>query len=339
MEWGRSYTATWRVFRVNRKTWADAEQVSGIDSISVTRTADGALLESGEFDVTGDLVPDYYRIVMTAEQGGEVTRVDVATLLFDITGGEYDYGTTEQSAEGHSVLYPASTTAIVTGEYAPAGVDGARYAGDLLEQTINAPVEVEGSFTLNDHVVHEPGSYVLDAVWSVLDAGNFVIQLDGRGVVHIRPRPTEPSLILDNSNTSLLTNGVNYTTNISEIPNRYIVIDDNNRAIAENNDPNSEVSTVSRGFFVDEIDESPTPINGETYSEYAERQLELLSVMEDERTYTREFVPGVYLYSIIKASIDGLEGDLRVKSQTLKCGNGITIAEKAVREEHLWQRT
>lgn len=339
MEWGRSYTATWRVFRVNRKTWADAEQVSDIDSISVTRTADGALLESGEFDVTGDLVPDYYRIVMTAEQGGEVTRVDVATLLFDITGGEYDYGTTEQSAEGHSVLYPASTTAIVTGEYAPAGVDGARYAGDLLEQTINAPVEVEGSFTLNDHVVHEPGSYVLDAVWSVLDAGNFVIQLDGRGVVHIRPRPTEPSLILDNSNTSLLTNGVNYTTNISEIPNRYIVIDDNNRAIAENNDPNSEVSTVSRGFFVDEIDESPTPINGETYSEYAERQLELLSVMEDERTYTREFVPGVYLYSIIKASIDGLEGDLRVKSQTLKCGNGITIAEKAVREEHLWQRT
>lgn len=339
MEWGRSYTATWRVFRVNRKTWADAEQVSGIDSISVTRTADGALLESGEFDVTGDLVPDYYRIVMTAEQGGEVTRVDVATLLFDITGGEYDYGTTEQSAEGHSVLYPASTTAIVTGEYAPAGVDGARYAGDLLEQTINAPVEVEGSFTLNDHVVHEPGSYVLDAVWSVLDAGNFVIQLDGRGVVHIRPRPTEPSLILDNSNTSLLTNGVNYTTNISEIPNRYIVIDDNNRAIAENNDPNSEVSTVSRGFFVDEVDESPTPINGETYSEYAERQLELLSVMEDERTYTREFVPDVYLYSIIKASIDGLEGDLRVKSQTLKCGNGITITEKAVREEHLWQRT
>lgn len=339
MNYGQSYSATWRVFRVNRQTWADAERIDNVDSVNITRTADGALLESGSLSVTGQFEPDYYRIVMTAEQGGEVERVDVATLLFDVNGGTFDYGTQTQEADGYSVLYPASTTSVVAGEYAPAGINGARYAADLLASVINAPVEVEGSFTLNDHIVHEIGKPVLDAVWAVLNAGGFVIQIDGRGIVHIRPKPTEPALVLDTRQMQILSNGIDFATDISEIPNRYIVLDDTNRTFAVNNDPDSSVSTVSRGYFVDYVDESPTPVNGETYSAYAQRRLEEMSVMTDERSYSREYADGVYLYSIIRASIDGLEGDLRVQSQTIECGNGITVEEKAIREVSLWQRT
>ena len=336
MNWGQSYSASWRVFRVNRDTWADAEVISNVDSASVTRTADGSLLESGEFTVTGELEPDYYRLVMTAEQGGDIERVDVATMLFDVNGGEFNYNRTSQTAEGYSVLYPASRTVIIAGEYAPAGVDGAEYAADLLRGAINAPVLVEGSFTLNDNVVHEIGSYVIDAVWAVLEAGDFVIQIDGRGIVHIRQKPEEPSLILDTGGMRLLTPGIRYTTDISEIPNRYIAIDDFVRAVAVNDDPASAVSTVSRGYYVDYVDESPVPINGETMGAYVRRKLKELSVMKDEREYTREYSPDVLLYSLIRASIDGLQGDLRVQSQNLTCGAGITVAEKAIREVTLW---
>ena len=339
MDYGKSYSATWRVFRVNRKTWADGEQVTGIDSVNITRTADGSLLESGGLEATGVFEPDYYRIVMTAEQSGEVERVDVATLLFDITGGEHNYGTTAQDAEGYSVLYPASVTSIIAGEYAPAGVDGAQYAADLLRNSINAPVKVEGSFILNDHIVHEPGSWVLDAVWAILGAGGFIIQIDGRGVVHIMPKPTDPAITLDSTNMKLLSNGISYTTDISSIPNRYVVIDDYNRTIAVNDDPESIVSTVSRGYCVDFVDQSPAPINGDTYSIYAQKQLEAMSVMKDERTYSREYAPDVFLYSVVRASIDGIEGDLRVTSQTVKCDKGVTVTEKAVREVPLWRRT
>ena len=306
MDWTKSYSAEWRVYRVNRKTWADAERVANVDSVSVTRTADGSLLESGGISVTGELPSDYYRIVMTAEQGGDVQRVDVATLLFDVTGGEHNYGTQVQEADGFSVLYPASTTVVLAGEYAPSGVDGAKYAADLLEQTINAPVEVEGGFTLNDHVVHEIGSTVLEAVWAVLDAGGYIIQIDGRGVVHIRPKPTEPALVLDNSSMRLLGNGIKYTNDVSEIPNRYIVLVNSSKTIATNNDENSSVSVVNRGYCVDEVDESPTPIDGETLAGYANRKLHELSTLYDEREYTREYADGVYLYSIVKASINGL---------------------------------
>ena len=190
MNWGQSYSASWRVFRVNRDTWADADRIEGVSSASFTRTADGKLLESGQIEADGNLLPDYYRIVMTAEQGGDIERVDVATLLANVPKGSTDYNRTVQNAECHSVLYPAEKTTIITGEYAPAGVDGARYAGKLLEDAINAPVKVEGSFILNEHVVHEIGKSVLSAVWNVLNAGGFVIQIDGRGIVHIREKPT-----------------------------------------------------------------------------------------------------------------------------------------------------
>lgn len=339
MDWSQSYAASWRIFKVNRRTWADGEQVDNIDSVSVTKTADGDLLESASFEVTGDFTEDYYRIVMTAEQSGEVARVDVATLLFTASSGTYNYGVNVQIADGHSVLYPASVTTIMAGEYAPAGVDGAAYAAKLLRDSINAPVEVEGGFILNDHVVHEIGTSVLEAVWSVLEAGpdgGYIIQIDGRGVVHIRPRPTEPSMVIDSTNAKLLNNEITFMTDESDVPNRYLVLSNMGKTMAENNDPNSPVSYTNRGYYVDEVDESPTPVNGETLSAYAFRKLKELSVKQDERTYTREYHPDVNLYSIVRASIDGLEGDLRVKSQTLNCNFGITVNEKSVREVSLW---
>ena len=338
LDWSKSYSSEWRVFKVNRKTWADAERVDNVDSFTLSRTDDGALLESGSLDVTGDFESDYYRIVLTAYQGGSVERVDVATLLFDFTGGEYNHNVTTHNLDGFSVLYPASVSSITIGGYAPAGSDGARYAGDLLESAINAPVEVEGSFTLVDNMVHEFGTTVLDAAWNVLDAGGFIIQVDGSGVVHIRKKPdfSNPSLILDTVKSDIMTNGISFSANISEIPNRYIVIDNNIVTIATNDDTQSPVSTVNRGYNVDVIDTSPALVNSEGYIKYANRMLEENSILKEEKSYVREYAPNVYPYSTIKSSVRGLEGDLRVKSQSIRCDYGITVSEVAVKEHKLY---
>ena len=336
MRYDQSYRSLWRVFRVNRDTWADAELIEDVDSIEITKTADGAVMESGTMEISGTLEEDYYRIVMTAEQGMAAERVEVATLLFSQSDGTYDYNSETQQLEGHSVLYPASVTVILEGEYAPAGVDGARYAGDLLQSVINAPVEVEGSFILNEHVVHEIGSSTLDAVWNVLTAGGFVMQIDGRGVVHIMPKPMEPSFVLDSTELRILNPGIDYTTDRSDIPNRYIVLDETSKTVAVNNSELSEISTVSRGYTVDMVDESPTPVNGETMSAYAVRRLHEESFEKIESTYSREYVGGVYVHSIVRASINSLEGDLRVKTQNISCKNGIKVTEEVVKEVDLW---
>ena len=58
--------------------------------------------------------------------------------------------------------------------------------------------------------------------------------------------------------------------------------------------------------------------------------------MSEKYSYTREYAPDVYAYSIVKASINGMMGDLRVTSQSIECGHGITVQEKAEKEVALW---
>ena len=87
----------------------------------------------------------------------------------------------------------------------------------------------------------------------------------------------------------MLSNGIDFSADMSEIPNRYIVIDDRVVVTASNDDPESIVSTVNRGYFVDMVDTSPTPVNGKTLMEYANDRLKELSILRDERTYKREY--------------------------------------------------
>lgn len=346
IDWSAGYSASWRVFRVDRGTWADAGIVSGVTSVSVERSGDDTAptLERGSMSV--DLEPGedfpsgYYRIVMTAEQDGVRERLDVCTLLCEATEGEVNRGNDAMEILGRSVLYPASSTDLEPGSYAPAGIDGVQYVAGLLRRTINAPVVTEGSFTLDEHYVFDNGSKVLAAAWKVLDAGNYVMQVHGDGTVYIVPKPQEPDLVLDWAHARLLHPGIRHKTDFSEVPNRYTVVVDDIEVTVTNDDPGSPTSTVTRGWTHDVRDESPTRVNGETLDAYAMRKLEEASMVHDERSYSREWWPGVYPYSVVRGSIAsvGLDGDLRVVSQTLTCGKGITVEEESRREVYAWTR-
>ena len=78
----------------------------------------------------------------------------------------------------------------------------------------------------------------------------------------------------------------------------------------------------------------------ETLTAYAQRRLEEESMVYDVRTYTREWWPDIFPFSVVRgslASVD-LDGDLRVVSQTLTCGLGITVEEQSRRETYTWRR-
>lgn len=339
MDWSKSYTARWHIYRVNTNTWADSTAIGNVDSVQVTKTADGALLESGSMEVSDDFINGYYRVVMVAEQDSDVERVEVATLLFECHAGRYDYGSSTRTAEGRSVLYPASTKKLLAGSYAPAGIDGARYAQELLQDAISAPVVVSGSFTLNENVVHDFSSSVLDAAWAVLSYGGFIMQIDGHGQVNIRKMPTGTSLSLDNANLRLLEPGIDFEDDMTDIPNRFTAINGDESVTITNNLAGSVVSTRSRGYVSDYVEDNAVPCDGETLDSYARRRLEELSLLSDSRTYKREWVSGVYPYSLVNASLPnyGLDGKMRVISQSLECSHGIEITEKATREVALWE--
>lgn len=336
IDWSKSYTAFWRVFKVNTDTWQDGDVIAKMDSLSITRTADGELIESGSLEASSEIEDGWHRVVMIAEQDGNTERVEICTMLFESNGGTY--GDDRHEALGRSVLYPASTQRLLAGSYILSGADGADYAAKLLRSATPAPVEVEGSFTVNETIVHELDSTVLEAVWSVLNAGSFCIQIDGHGTIHIRPRPTTTALELNSLNARLLMPTIEYRDSRVEVPNRLTAISGSRSATAVNEDPSSPVSTVNRRYFVDVVEQDAIPVNGETIDAYAVRRLKQLSTYSDERTYTREFYPDVYPYDIVEGSIPrvGLDGKMYVVSQSLECGAGVVVTERAVKEVALW---
>lgn len=346
LDWRAGYRSSWRVYRVDGETWADSGMLSGVTEASVERGREtvGDALESGSMSVDvpvgGSFDPGYYRIVLYAEQGDDYERVELATLWCETTSGTVERAVDSLSVTCSSVLHPAETTAFETGSYAPSGVDGARYVADVLSQCINAPVSVDGSFTLDEAYVFEPGEMVLPAVWKLLDAGKFCLRVTGAGEVVVQPMPTEPTLELNWAHARLLHPGVEHSMDLTEVHNRYIVDSDGQHVVATNDDPNSVTSTVSRGFYSDVYDSSPVRVNGETLQAYAERKLEEDSTVDDERTYEREWWPDVDPFDVVRGSLSSvlLDGDMRVKSQSLQVGRGVVVTETSAREVVLWHR-
>ena len=341
IDWRESYTACWQLVGVDKDTWADSVTIQNVEKAKVTRTADGELLEAGSVEVIAeDFSPGYYRLVCTAvSTSGASERVEICTLLLEGASRTYNHNVSLITATGRSVLYPASVRYLIGGEYAPANVNGALYAATLLRECIDAPVEVETAFTLNNNVVFPFGSSVLDAAWMVLNAGNCVMQIDGGGVVHIRQMPTLPSLELSNANARLLVPGIKAEYDLTDVPNQYVAVDEFSTATATNNNPDSPTSIQSRGYVQMYLDESPTPIDGETLERYAERRLMEESTVRDSRTYSREYFPGVIPYDVVRGSISsvGLNSDMRVITQSLTCDGGILVSEKAASEVRLWR--
>lgn len=335
IDWSGGYACEWRVSWVDPATWASSGQVGGVTSVTVDRSSSGDLIETGEIELDGDFGTEerWCRISMIAEQGGREI-VDVATLLFCSSGGRWSHGSRTCSAQGWSVLKPCADESMPRGAYAPRGKDGAAWAANLLSEHTPAPVSAEGSFKLDEHYVFDLGASVLDAAWEVLRAGDFVIQIHGDGSIHIVPRPEDPALVLDKANAALLVPGVSDELDFSGIPNRVLAYDGAESAKAENHDASSPVSYESRGRWVDVVETSPVRVNGESLASYAKRRLADESTAARSRTYTREWWPDVYPYSIVRGSMPsvGLDGDMRVVAQKLTCGAGVTVAETAEQE-------
>ena len=340
INWYEGYTCRWSLFAVDTLTWADGEEVAGFQSAKITRSADGSLIESGSFQFDGEPPePGYYRLVLTARQTGGYERVEVATLLVQSTSADINYHTQAGTINGYSVLYPANTRKLVDGSYCPAGVDAAQYVGELLRESINAPVVVDTSFYINQPIVHDFGTTALNAAWEVLNVANAVLMIDGNGTVHVAMPPNVSALDLDRVNARLIVPGVKCTRNISNVPNHYVSVGEFETVEIWNREQGSEVSTVLRGYEVTTVDTSPTPMNGETLEAYTVRKMRESSTVGERVTYKREYMPGVGVYSVVYGSADviGIDGNARIMKQSLDCSHGILITEESERAVVLWQ--
>ena len=333
IDYGKGYSSTWSLFKVDPSTWAGSDEIHGLLSASVERDRDSDLLESGsvQFDSQVSEGEFYGRLEMLAEQDGEIERHPIATFLFSPGDSTASMSGVVSEYTGRSVLAPALDRVLLTGTYAPMGANGAVYAANLIAECTPAPVIVESGFTVSENFVFAQGTSYLEAARQLLDGANWRIKVTGGGSIYIGPKPIDPALVLDSANASLLGTEVGINGSMEEIPNRYIAVDGDRRAIVVDDAVSSPTSYTGRGRYVDVYDESPQLCNGESLEAYARRKLEEAIESVESRSYTREWWPEVTCNDLVIGSLGsvGLDCVMRVKTQSIQIGRGALVTEEA----------
>ena len=338
LDWSQDYNVEWRLMHVNKDTWADAGMADYVKSVHIDTDATNAVpmlaAASLELEIPIDesWQDGWYRFEGVFQQGTYRAVLPIGTFLVESGSDDVDFGVTVSSVDGYSVLKPAADRKMLVGSYVPKGVNGAEYAAGLLRECVLAPVVVEGRFVLNDYMAYGADTSYLEVVWDIIDAGSFCMSLDGDGTIHVKPKPDTSALVLNNSARCLLMPKITRNIDKTGIPNVYRAIaGDGGWAEAVNDNPESSVSTVSRGRRVEVVDTNPQRINGETLKAYAERKLEEESTLYKSYSYTREYDPEIGPFDMVTATLPnfGFDGDLRVLSQSIDCGAAITVTETA----------
>lgn len=348
IDFSKAYVSHWNVVKVDPDTWVDGEIVTSVASVSVNRDATDSvpLLETATLEMDADILDDFndgwYRIILNAHQGGLYERHPIATVLFQKTDDTVAYGRATVSLSGASVLKPLEERKNVgtNYRYVPKGTNGAKWVKNLIDEACLSDCVVFGEgFTLNNNIVFSPGVSYLEMVWNVLDTGKWCMMIDGEGTISVLKKPTEPTVTLNQASARNIMPSVKRTLSRENVPNRYYAIDrDGTREVVENHLLSSKLSYENRGRWIDYVDASPNKINGETLYSYVRRRLEEESTLMRSFSYTREYWPNVYPFSMVSASLpwEGLDGDLRVLSQSISCGVGITVDETAGLEIKEW---
>lgn len=332
IDWGASVSHRWRLVVVDLPTWEDGDEVRGAMEVSVSRDRGGSMLESGSATIAMgiDEIPREFvgRIEMLAKQGALVERHPVSTMRFIPGRSVIHAGRRLAEYDCYSVLRPADTRKMEAGAYVPKGVDAAAWVVMMLGECMKAPVTAAGSFTLTEHYDFDGSSSRLESVWEVLDSIGWCLRVNERGEVTVMPLPTEPALILDNANAKLLDPELESDDCLADTVNYWVAVDGDNRAEAID-DSDLPTSYTQRGYYVEEFEESPARLDGETLQAYVNRRLEESMSVVGTRTYTRSWIPDVLPFDIVRGSIAnvGLDCDMRVKSQTLELGAVAKVTE------------
>lgn len=342
MDWSRSYTARWRLYRVDPDTWGDAEQLEEMKSAKVDSSTDKQEVQSGTIEaivgMDSDVVDKYYRIVLEAEQDGSAERVEIATLFCTSESSTYQNRARKSSMTCSSTLYPATVKTVPDGTFLAAGDDAVAFSVQLLQTCLSAPVTGYGRFALNGHVVFGGGATVLGVVSQILSVGGYRLRITGSGNVEVRKANDQPSVTIAEAGAAFLHDGIRASDNMAKIPNRVIAVKDGNRAEVTNDRRDSRVSTVRRGYDHEQYDANPQLVDGETLIGYAERRLEELSVLTEQRSYKREYMPDVSVGDLVLTGLQRveLEGAFRSVRQSVTCGTKVSVEETIQREESLW---
>lgn len=332
MDWSKGFSAEYYMAIVDPATWRDIDRVE-ITGGSITRTASGlrhsADINCTRFDAGTE---KWIRVWLVATQNSDISHEPLFTGLTSAPEHSIDGNRSSYPLACYSVLKPAEDVLLPRGYFAGEGLSGAEIIEDLLSVT-PAPVVVDAtSPKLKEFVIAEDGETHLSMTNKILDTINWRLRLDGDGTIHIGPADTTVKKAFGIHN-DVVEPVVQFKADWFSCPNVFRAISGYQTAVARDDDPDSLLSTVTRGREIWMEDANVHLGDHEGLDEYAARRLSEEQSIVFSVSYDRRYDPDIGVCDVITLDYpeQGLTGDFLVSSQHIELGYGAKVSEEVVR--------
>lgn len=330
MNWNKGFSATYYAYIMDQVTWRETERLQ-ITGGTITHSPDG-LRDAADLNVVGyhGDSEKWVRVYLDANQGGSSAHIPLFTGLACAPERNIDGIYETNTLQCYSVLKPAQDVLLERGYYVPADISGTTVIRDLLSVCPAEVIYTEEAPALQYALIAEDGETNLSMVEKVLNAINWRMRLHGDGSIELTSMPIEASIRLDPLDNDIIEPSINITRDWYGCPNVFRAIKDNLTAIARDDNPDSPLSTISRGREI-WAEESSVALNtGEGLSEYAVRRLKELQKVSLDADYQRRFIPDLYVGDLINLHYpeQGLDGIFIVQGQTIDIGYGAPTSEE-----------
>lgn len=348
--WLSEMQQTFEYYMVDPGTWKDISKIENVISSNINWDSSAITLGSASITVNEPIGEKYVRIYLVTIQNGIKEKHPLGTFLVQTPSYSFDGKTKNITLDAYTPLlelkenHPPLGYSILKGE----NILDMVYL--LIREQMRAPA-IKSS---TEEILDTNFIAGLDDTWisylsDLLNKVNYNFGLDEFGRVLFLPiqdtKSLQPVWTYTDDNSSILYPEVSIDHDLYGIPNVVEVIYSNENTYcygkAMNDDPNSPISTATRGRQITHRVTNPNIIgipSNEYMQEYAEQILREMSTLEYTITYKHGYCPvrigDCVRLNYKRAGLNGIKA--KVISQSIDCVPGCPVTEKAVFTAELW---
>jgi hypothetical protein len=349
---------TYEYYIVDPNTWKDKDQIKIITKSSINEDDSNATLGSASFSATGLIDECYVRTYLVVNQNGVTEKIALGTHLVQTPTESFDGKITSISLDAYTPLIELKSPPPI-GYTLLEGEDIMDTAYILCRENMRAPVvrviRSDNEKQNQDNFLTTNFTTNLEDTWlafisDLIATGKHKFALDGMGKVMFAPEQKmaalSPVMTFDDGNSSILYPDITHKRDLYNIPNAVEVVYSTSAgykyAKVVNDDPNSPVSTVNRGWTKTHRETSPKFSGVPTQlmiDKYAEELLKSMSTLEHTITFKHGYYPvnlgDCILLNYEKAGISNVKA--KIISRSITCDAACTVNTTAVYSTNLWR--
>lgn len=342
---------TYEYYIVDPATWKNTKQITNVTKCSISRDSGAETLGSATIDITESIGECYIRVYLVTVQNGITEKTPLGTFLVQTPSSSFNGKITNISMDAYTPLLELKENPPPLGYSISKGQNIMDMAYNLVSENVRAPVvRPKCDETLYSDFIANTDDTWLSYNRDLVANAKYELALDDLGRILFAPiqdtASLQPVWTYNDDNSSILQPDLDLDHDLYGIPNAVEVIYSNGsdyfHTKVVNDDPNSPISTVSRGREILHRDTQPALSDNPTKEQidlYAEQVLRNLSTLEYTVSYKHGYCPvrlgDCVRLNYVRAGLTNIKA--KVISQNISCEAGCQVEEKAVFTAKLWR--